>query len=176
VHSWEQQYINSTGPLLEDLEQRLREHDNNRRQSMWGSVGSNPSSNGSFSYYSPQQVRMSNTSVGQAPQQTPPPLVHHSSSYDGQQVSPPLFQPQPSIPQYQPQHGMQYAYPQQAFPPQPQQPFTFNEPVYRNTNFGTAPNQQFANWGGYGGPSVPDTLDEENAVPPKSNPWEMNSK
>ncbi len=194
THSWHQQFQNAAGPTLEDLNRRLRECDEingvHRRPSMWhhGSVGSNLSSNGSFSYTSPQQQhqqRVSQTSPGYM-QSSPSGGQQQASSYmDHQHVSPPQHYQQMAAPQFLPQQGsVQYVHQPQQQPtyqlaPQQQQPqqFTFNEPVYpAPPSFSAAPIQQFANWGGYGGPSVPDTLDEENAVPPKLDPWEMTQR
>jgi hypothetical protein len=93
----------------------------------------------------------------------------------------------------------QYAngqYGQQQYPQfQQQQPvFNFNEPVpfpqsppytsphgnahpHSHNMASTHPNHQFSNWSGYGGQGgAPDTLDEENAVPPNSNPWNIDAK
>lgn len=52
------------------------------------------------------------------------------------------------------------------------QQFNFNDPsmVMQHPGFNINPHSQFGAWGGYNGPSVPDTLDEENAVPPTSTP------
>lgn len=62
--------------------------------------------------------------------------------------APPVPQPAP----FASSHGNSHAYPH-------------NRPSHH-------PTQQFAGWSGYGRPGgAPDTLDEENAVPPHSNPW-----
>ena len=168
-----------------------------RKQSMWGSTGSVPSSNGSISYSSPAQSVAQAANMYQQHQQTPPPL-QQTSSYGEQatmtqQINPPQFHQQPHSyfpQQHQQQQHQQYPvyqgpYSQPPAQPQPQQQqhyglpqqqqFNFNEPVYHNPSFSTAPRQQFAAWSGYGGPSAPDTLDEENAVPPKSNPWDVHN-
>lgn len=101
--------------------------------------------------------------------------------------------------QYQDQRGdMQPHYTngqhtQQHFPPFDKPSFNFNEAVpvpsphpftsYQGNSQAYAlnrpnhPTQQFASWSGYGGPGgAPDTLDEENAVPPNSNPWNIDAK
>lgn len=151
-----------------------------RRQSMWyGSVGSVPSSNGSISYTSPQQAMAHPSALYQHQQSSPPPM--QQPAYGApvrQQTSPQGIPPQPQI--YQPQQQAMpppQMYGQHAPPQHYQQQFSFNEPVYHgNQVHATAPNQQFAAWGGYGGPAVANTLDEENAVPPKSNPWDISRK
>jgi hypothetical protein len=53
----------------------------------------------------------------------------------------------------------------------PQQ-FSYNNPApaMQPPVFNMNPQSQFGAWGGYGGPSRPDTLDEENAVPPNAAP------
>lgn len=173
--------------MLEDLQRRLQEYDEEaskvRKASVWGSVSSVPSSTGSFSYYSPEQQRVSQASMSYANQhpQSSPPGMQQSGSYTNQQhVSPPQYNQRPPMQQYPSQTDVQYTQPQQAYQQAPvlqqQNSFTFTEPAYNQTSrqpaFSTAPNHQFAAWAGYGGPSAPDTLDEENAVPPKSNPWE----
>ena len=153
---------------------------------MWyGSAGSLPSSNGSISYTSPSSS-MSHVPTMYHQQQSSPPMQQaQATAYGapptGQQMSPQAVPPQPNMyPQQQqhPQHGHSYGQmppPQHYHQPQPQQQFSFNEPVYQ-TNRPARPSQQFAAWGGYGGTTVQDTLDEENAVPPNSNPWDIASK
>ena len=134
-----------------------------RRQSMWyGSVGSLPSSNGSVSYTSPSSSMSHVPTVYQQQQSSPPPVqpaqaTAYGAPSTGQQVSPQAVPPQPNMYQQQQQHPQHVA---------------FNEPVY-HPNSSARPSQQFAAWGGYGGPTVHNTLDEENAVPPRSNPWDI---
>lgn len=154
-----------------------------RRQSLWhGSTGSIPSSNGSFSY-------QSSPPFIQAPavyqHQTSPQSVRQTPSFGENgtvlpQLSPPQYQQQPNLyqpGQYQVPHSMPYSQaPQQQYPQPQQQQFNFNESTFQNAAFSTAPNQQFATWGGYNGPFVQDTLDDENAVPPKINPWDLKQK
>jgi hypothetical protein len=87
----------------------------------------------------------------------------------------------------------QYQHTQQHYPQIQQPSFNFNEapiaqqpPSFASQQWETHdpsrsrpshPNQQFASWSGYGGQgSAPDTLDEENAVPPNSNPWNIDAK
>jgi hypothetical protein len=175
--SWSQRYQNETSEVLDQLSQRLRELDDMpgmRRTSMWyGSNGSNPSSNGSIAYTSPTQS-----------------ISHAPASYQHSQASPPPIQqpttyglPQPNMYQNQYQHHpVQHSHtygpgptpPQQYRQPQFRQQFNFSEPVYHPKPAAPPPpNQQFAAWSGYGGPTVPNTLDEENAVPPKANPWNI---
>jgi hypothetical protein len=144
-----------------------------RRPSMWphtnstGSVGSN---NSGSTLSSPQ-----NSAVGYTMYQSPP----RPGSFGEPTFSSPQYQPQPA------QQGNNYqrrgSTMQQAFPGQPAQQFNYSNngfaPIqgmaggardqsqqnpFKNAN----PHSQFGSWGGYGGPSMPDTLDEENAVPP----------
>lgn len=164
--------------------------DSMRKRSVWaGSVSSHPSSNGSISYSTPPQ-HMAN---GYQQQPSPPDLQQTLSYVDpglGQRLSPSMYPPQPdSYPQQQQQqfhvpHDSVYTQlqqdPQQQQPyasaSPPQQTFNFNEPFYQsppNAGSSTAPGHQFAAWTGYSGPVVQDTLDEENAVPPKSNAWDL---
>ena len=138
--------------MQEQLNQRLRElgdMDSARRQSMWQrSVGSIPSSNGSMSYSSsPEQFRRGPT------HQPTPPLLRQTSSFGVSEprphISPPLFhdsgnlyQPQG---QYPPQTDQTHAHSSY----QQQQAFSSSGAAYQNSAFSTAPNQQFASWGGY---------------------------
>ena len=157
-----------------------------RRQSMWyGSVGSLPSSNGSIAYTSPSSS-MSHVPAMYQQQHSSPPPMQQAPAYGGpppgQQVSPQPIPPQPHMYQHQQQHPHGHAYgqvppPQNYGHPQPQHPqqYNFNEPLYQ-TSRASRPSQQFASWGGYGGPAVQNTLDEENAVPPNSNPWDIAPK
>ena len=181
--------------MLDELTQRLREMDevpNARRQGMWqyGSVGSVPSSNGSISYQSPAGSTSHIAAAYHQNQQSPPPLQQTPSQNDHpqlvRQISPQQFPQQRNMYQPTAQYPVQQMNPYvQAQPqhqaqtprnyPQHQQQFSFNEPMYRKAGFPTAPNQQFAAWAGYGGPTVQNTLDEENAVPPKSNLWEFHN-
>jgi hypothetical protein len=90
-----------------------------------------------------------------------------------QQTSPPQQQPYPAQPF--PQH---YEMQQQYFQQPSGQTFEFSQvPItHSHPSFSVAPRQQFAAWAGYGSSSGPDTLDEENAVPPKTNPWKAAEK
>ncbi|KAF2484314.1 fungal-specific transcription factor domain-containing protein [Neohortaea acidophila] len=202
--SWTQRFQKEANPMLEQLQQRLREidemkgmrkqsvwapQDSMRKRSVWaGSVSSHPSSNGSISYSTPPQ-HMANGYQ----QQSPPDLQQTLSFVDpgvGQRLSPSMYPPQPdAYPQQQQQqfhvpHDSVYTQLQQdpqqqqsyASASPPQQTFNFNEPFYQsppNAGSSTAPGHQFAAWTGYSGPVVQDTLDEENAVPPKSNAWDL---
>lgn len=176
--------------MLEDLGQRLRDLDDiagKRRPSMWqhsNSAGSVHSSNGgSVGYSSPQSLppgpaayrqgsvtaynMTSYSEPGHTPQ-TSPPLYHHQPNPFPQQPMQPYEQQQP------------YDQQQHYFQQSAGQPFSFGEqqsmsqyPAYPTQG---RPSQQFASWGGYSGRSVPDTLDEENAVDPTSNPWNLENK
>ncbi|KAK3725175.1 hypothetical protein LTR37_000686 [Vermiconidia calcicola] len=179
--------------MLEELQQRLRdlnEINDAQRQSSWhGSVGSVPSSNGrlSFQQSSPPQ-RMSQTSPAyQRHQQSSPPVPVQQQQQQApgygdqgtaQRISPPAqFQHQPDTrahQQYPVHHGQSYGQPQQPhFHPSQHQPYNFSEPVQHNAALAARPSQQFAAWTGYGGPPMAHAMDDENTVPPKSNPWEL---
>jgi hypothetical protein len=132
-----------------------------------GSVGSN---NSGSTLSSPQ-----NSAVGYAMYQSPP----RPGSFGEPTFSSPQFQPQPT--QQDSNYQRRGSTMQQIFPGQPAQQFNYGNngfaPIqgmtggardqsqqnpFKNAN----PHSQFGSWGGYGGPSLPDTLDEENAVPP----------
>ena len=103
-----------------------------------------------------------------------------------QQASPPIYPQPPAGPvgynmaQFMANQGVQ------------QQLQHFQQPVFDFSQAPTAaqqqqysayqggahrPSAQFAAWEGYGGSGGrPDTLDEENAVPPNSNPWNLDLK
>lgn len=72
------------------------------------------------------------------------------------------------------------AHPQQQQPQFQQSTYDFNQAAFAmNHHAGNShrPSAQFANWGGYGGQlGQPSTLDDENAVPPDSNPWNIDAK
>lgn len=184
LHSWNQRYQNETSELLDELTGRLRELEvmaGTRRPSMWqtnssGSIGSN---NSSSTLGSPN-----NSVVGQPMYQSPPPVqgfgdLPAATNYTAAGPSRAFN----SSPQYQPQDPnayqrrgstMQPSYAGRASSSQlpPPQQFSYGnasasmqQPVF-NMN----PQSQFGAWGGYGGPSRPDTLDEETAVPPNSGP------
>lgn len=167
--------------MLENLEQRLHVLDETaqaRRASMWGSNGSVTSSNGTTAYYSPPQgVLQGLPMYQQATPQMPPKQHSYGDAPIAQQASPPLFHQHPPMQpgqQYTVQPGPAYGQPQGHFhqPQFPAQPISFGDPSYRPPSFTHAPGQQFAAWGGYGVSSGPDTLDEENAVPPNSQSWQ----
>lgn len=162
--------------MLNHLYQRRRELDvmnGMRKQSLWqGSIAS--ASSGSISYSSPpQQIPQATNGYQQTPPQVQP-TQHYLGNAGGRQMSPPSFYPKHASSFSQPQEywNMPYSQPSQQYTQQSN--VNFSEPAYQNTSaFGAAPSQQFAAWGGYGGPVVQDTLDEENAVPPEANPWDM---
>jgi hypothetical protein len=167
--------------MLEELKGRLRDLEimaGARRPSMWhqkstGSVGSN---NESSHFGSPH-----NSVQGQLMYPSPPALASPSApppssgNYrDGTaSLSPPQYFP-PQPPQLYQQSSASHAGTYAVQPPhtQPgaQQSYNFNEPAssFPNPAFDTAPHQQFGVWQGYDGASAPDTLDQENAVPPNS--------
>lgn len=189
--SWNQRYQAETTDMLNELNSRSRELEGPRRQSMWqhhnstGSIGS--TQGGSQQYSSPPTVLTPPGGICQqnpfsAPQQTSG--VTHAQM--APQVSPPLYHQQNVGPadynmaQFMANQGVQQ-----------QQPH-FQQPVFDFSQAPTAeqqqqysafqggahrPSAQFAAWGGYGGPGgQPDTLDEENAVPPNANPWNIDVK
>ncbi|TKA72063.1 hypothetical protein B0A55_06658 [Friedmanniomyces simplex] len=174
--SWSQRYQTETASMLEELGQRLREMDEmsgRRRPSIWphtSSSGSVHSSNGSIQFSSPQTLPPGSTAYRQPsitaynmtsygnsgmPPQTSPPQHHYSAHNFTQQPVQPFEQQQQQQQQQQ----------QAVFHGHPIQQYSFNEPPVRerHPNFNMPPSQQFAGWGGYGGPSAADTLDEENA-------------
>lgn len=185
--SWNQRYQNETTTMLENLNQRLRELDEmsgRRRPSMWQHTSSTGSvhSNGGSSYHS-----NNGSSVAYPSPQSLPPGYRHSSvtAYNmgfgepGQlpHASPPPYQHQQSPFRQSP--GLPFDQAQQLFQQPGGQSFSFGEqlPVQQHqypANPHGNPHHQFGNWGGYAaGPSMPDTLDEETAVPPTSNPWNV---
>ena len=160
--------------MLEQLHVRLRnseDYTDMRRPSMWHASTSassvHSSGDGSLGYHSPQSLppgpaayrqpsitAHSMTSYGDsgssARAQTPP-YHHQQTAFQANPVQP--WEPTPPVSQYFEQSsGQQFSFGQQTLPH-------------------THPSLQFASWGGYGGPSMPDTLDEENAVPPNTDPW-----
>lgn len=184
LYSWNQRYQTETSELLDELTGRLRELEvmaGTRRPSMWqasssGSIGSN---NSGSAFGSPN-----NSVIGQPMYQSPPAVQNFgdvSTAPNYVAAGPPRTYN--SSPQYQPQDPNAYqrrgSTMHQSFSGRPSssqlpasQQFNYNnasssmqQPVF-NMN----PQSQFGAWGGYGGPSRPDTLDEENAVPPNSGP------
>ncbi|EMD00960.1 hypothetical protein BAUCODRAFT_190769 [Baudoinia panamericana UAMH 10762] len=181
--SWNQRYQVETASMAEQLNNRLREMDQAagvRRPSMWthsSSAGSIHSSSGSVVYSSPQSmppgpaayrqpsVTLWNmTSYDSQAQQNNPPQHRYSGDRFSQPPMQPTFELQPQHQLFQQPSGQTFN-----FNPQPQCPTS-------QTNAHTPPFQQFAGWSGYTGPSVPDTLDEENAVPPNANPWAIGER
>lgn len=184
MHSWNQRYQNETSELLDELTGRLRELEvmaGTRRPSVWqtnssGSIGSN---NSGSAFGSPN-----NSVVGQPMYQSPPAIqgygdVSTASNY----VAAGPSRAYNSSPQYQPQDQSAYqrrgstmqpnfARRPSAVPMSGPQQFSYNNPApaMQPPVFNMNPQSQFGAWGGYGGPSRPDTLDEENAVPPNAAP------
>lgn len=166
--------MNETSELLDDLTGRLRNLEimaGTRRPSMWQqSSSSSIGSNGNSQYGSPQ-----NSAQGRPLYQSPPPMQNFGAPPTMPGYGDAGSSQQYSSPQYQQQQ--QNANIQQGFPVQPpgfssSQQYGFNDPSasMQQPTFTTNPHSQFGTWGGYGGPSMPDTLDEENAVPPNSAP------
>ncbi|KAI7616004.1 hypothetical protein KC346_g6219 [Hortaea werneckii] len=122
------------------------------------------SSAASQAYRSPQSLT-SSSAVHRQPSIT----AHHMASFGDSgpapQVTPPLYYHQQAPSQQPPMQPWETQ--TSFFEPSGGQAFSFGQPVSqpgRSSAHGN-PNLQFANWGGYGGASsVPDTLDEENAV------------
>lgn len=103
---------------------------------------------------SPQQFPQQPYQYSQANIYQPPaaPAVQQVSSY------------QPQLPQMSSQPQLPQMSTQPQLPPQMStQSFMSNAP----------PSQQFANWSGYAGHAQPGSLDDEDAVPPESNPWDI---
>ena len=181
-YSWNQRYQNETSELLDELTGRLRELEvmaGTRRPSVWqtnssGSVGSN---NSGSNFGSPH-----NSVVGQPMYHSSPPIPSFGEAPNYVAAGP--SRAYNSSPGYQPQDPSAYQRRGSTMQPNfarrpsavpmsgPQQQFSYNtasssmQPPVFNMN----PQSQFGAWGGYGGPSRPDTLDEENAVPPNSGP------
>lgn len=181
--SWNQRYQSETSGMLDELNSRLRELEGARRQSVWqssppGSVSS--SSAGGVHYHSPSAMPPSGLYQQPAmPLQTPAPVLTHA--HPSAHSSPPPYVPQSSQQQANgpASFGMvDFSSPVSNYQAQPQP--QFQPAMY---NFAQAPNipqhshrpsTQFANWGGYSGiGGQPDTLDDENAVPPDANPWNI---
>ena len=164
--------------MLEELGQRLRDMDEmsgRRRPSMWqhtSSSGSVHSGKSSIQYSSPQTLppgpaayrqpsitAYNMTSYGNngIPPQTSPPQHHYSVQNFNQMPVQPFEQQQQQQATY---HG------------HPPQQFSYTEPPARerHPNFNMPPSLQFAGWGGYGGPSASNQLDDENAVEPNAHP------
>lgn len=168
--------------MLEQLTQRLRDLDElaaiARRQSMWphhnsaSSIGSN---DGSVSMAA--QPMMTGAS--------PPGVLYPAGHTPAVGVlSTPPYQPQQSLGAYSLNGtGFMTSPPQahQASPPPPAGLYSYNsglsqpqhgQPGQQHPMTGSMhshPTHQFANWGGISAPPPaggPDTLDEENAVPP----------
>ncbi|KAI7110670.1 hypothetical protein KC352_g36175 [Hortaea werneckii] len=176
--SWNQRYQSEAASMLETLHLRLREFDGivaARRPSMWHASSSassvTSSSAASQAYRSPQSLT-SSSAVHRQPSIT----AHHMASFGDSgpapQVTPPLYYHQQAPSQQPPMQPWETQ--TSFFEPSGGQAFSFGQPVSqpgRSSAHGN-PNLQFANWGGYGGASsVPDTLDEENAVPPNAQSW-----
>lgn len=109
-------------------------------------------------------------------QQPAQPARH--TSYESK--APPSQTSPPSYPQtmHQNQYQQPNVYPPASYPQASYQapPFNFNDPFNQQPpqQHSLPPTQQFAVWNGYQGPSGFDPEDEQ-AVPPKSNPWELDS-
>ena len=179
--SWNQRYQTETSELLDELTGRLRELEvmaGTRRPSVWqtnssSSIGSN---NSGSAYGSPN-----NSVVGQPMYQSPPAIQGYGdASNAANYVASGPSRAYNSSPQYQPQDQNAYqrrgstmqpnfARRQSTVPMSAPQQFNYNAaPSMQPPVFNMNPQSQFGAWGGYGGPSRPDTLDEENAVPPNA--------
>ncbi|KAK5108580.1 hypothetical protein LTR62_008156 [Meristemomyces frigidus] len=171
--SWSQRYQAETVGMLELLNQRMREMqspDPSRRPSMWpphasssGSIHSaSGSMGGSVQYSTPPNLPIGPAAYTQRQGSI---TAYSMSNYgDHMQMAPtnPPTHPYSSSP-FHHQPVQHYDHQQ---PTQPVQTFNFDEPSTndRRHNSHAAPSMQFAGWSGYGGPSAPDTLDEENAT------------
>ena len=186
TYSWNQRYQSETSNMLEELTGRLRELEimaGVRRPSMWQHAGSTGSigSNGSGPHYasphnSAQGQSLYSSPPPQAMQASPPPpgSGYQASTPPVQQYPVQYHQPQPYFPQQAPAYPGAYMQPPAHAHPQHRPSFSFNDPAaaFPGQAVNTNPHAQFGAWGGYGGPAVPDTLDDENAVPPNTNAWE----
>ncbi|KAI7017113.1 hypothetical protein KC332_g15195 [Hortaea werneckii] len=122
------------------------------------------SSAASQAYRSPQSLNS-----GSAVYRQPSIAAHHMASFGDSgpapQVTPPLYYHQQTSSQQPPMQSWETQ--TSFFEPSGGQSFSFGQPASqpgRSSAHGN-PNLQFANWSGYGGvSSIPDTLDEENAV------------
>lgn len=187
--SWHQLFRDETAEMRENLNQRLRDMDDmtgRRRPSMWprapGSSGSVHSSSGSSSlpYTSPQSsalrpesyhqsaITSSNLTAYEPPALPPtnlPPQHHYTTGQMPQHstVAQRSYEIQPQM--FQGHSGQRYGF-------HHNMPFSHPHPSLG----AAAPSQQFAAWRGYNDSSGPDTLDEENAIPPKPGDWGFNDK
>lgn len=181
--SWNQRYQTETSELLDELTGRLRELEvmaGTRRPSVWqtnssGSIGSN---NSGSAFGSPN-----NSVVGQPMYQSPPAIQGFGDASNAPNyVASGASRAYNTSPQYQLQDQNAYqrrgstmqpnfARRPSAVPMSASQTFNYNAaPSMQPPVFNMNPQSQFGAWGGYGGPSRPDTLDEENAVPPNAAP------
>lgn len=177
--------------MLEFLNNRRREMEDPhgsaaRRPSMYhhspsnGSIGSRNgggSHHGSFTYApSPQTLPVGPSSYRQ-PSITGYTMTNYNTRHGQPQAMPPAFNtanPFSSAPEHRQPH---YSPPVQPYRQMdsgetylpPHQYTDLAPPFQPHPNFNTHPSHQFGAWGGYGAPpatGAPDTLDEENAVPP----------
>ena len=182
------QHTSSTGSLgsIHSSQYQSPPHDSAQGQPVYSSPHN--SAQGRPLYQSPH-----NSAQGPQFYQQTAPAVQPMQSHTGYNeplahVSPPPHQHRPSIAGLYGQPGAyppslqqpQFVHPAQSQPPQFNQQFSFNDPSAAPRQqlppqF-SAPSQQFASWGGYSRASMPDTLDEENAVPPNSNPWDYDKR
>lgn len=178
MRSWNQRYQSETASMLETLHLRLREFDGisaARRPSMWHASSSassvTSSSTASQAYRSPQSLT-SSSAVYRQPSITAHHMANFGDSGPAPQVTPPLYYHQQTSSQQPPMQPWEIQ--TSFFEPSGGQAFSFGQPMSqpgRSSAHGN-PNLQFANWSGYGGASsIPDTLDEESAVPPNSQSW-----
>nr|POE47601.1 positive regulator of purine utilization [Quercus suber] len=188
--SWNQRYQNETSQMLENLNQRVRDIDDmqgKRRPSMWlhhDSTGSTGSTGNSSMTYQPSNMSYASSPYSQPPASRGPSFGeagHAPQIHPSQYLQQPFLYPQvdgyhtqPGQPAPQVQHQVQKVEGYQGQLPESHQQF---QQVQQTSpppfSFNAMPSHQFANWGGYAGPSHPDNLDEENAVAPASNPWTL---
>ncbi|KAK0254730.1 hypothetical protein LTS09_010201 [Friedmanniomyces endolithicus] len=170
--SWSLRYQSETAGMLEELGQRIRDMDEmsgRRRPSMWqhtSSSGSVHSGKSSVQYSSPQTLP-----PGPAAYRQPSITAYNMTSYGNNGIPPQTSPPQhhysvQNFNQMPVQPFEQQQQQQQAtFHGHPPQQFSYIEPPARerHPNFNMPPSLQFAGWGGYGGPSASNQLDDENA-------------
>lgn len=170
--------------MLEELTGRLRELEimaGVRRPSMWqhanstGSIGSN----GSGAHYGSPNNSVQGQPLYQSPpamptNPTPPVTGYHENTPPVQHYPVQYHQPQNLYAQQAPAYAASYSQQQSHGHPAQRPSFNFNDPsaAFPGQAMNANPHAQFGAWGGYSGPSMPDSLDEENAVPPNSSAWE----
>lgn len=170
--------------MLEQLTERQRTFEvmaGMRRPSVWhnasqGSIGSDGSigrsaassistqHNPSFGNISAPAVQPVQYASTASPPQLSPPLHHQAQLWQHSGSMPTLYRPTSHSSTGNP--AMHHFNSADAVPQfRVEAPNTF-------PTLNAAPHQQFGAWGGYTAPHAPDTLDEENAIPPGAT-WDQ---